>query len=340
MFKSFYLLLNITIIYNTFCSNAENNFNLEYSDKQGYTKENFNKDFKKTLEQIEKLPHILEEKRKEAEEKSKQNKNVYKHEVNYYSYLIPIAHNIKKGIEKLDIKEGEYEPSILNNMESILSYFLWNDSTTELGCHWRDINSIFEKKTASIYIEAEFSKIEFKLEMNRKALQLTSHVNQTIENIKEYIDQKESKGYQEIEDTKEYINQKESKIYQEIKNTKEYLHNEINDTKLYLKNELNDIKLYIDEKEKNIKDTVKKSIFSLSRISLCIIAGLFAYKAYNRLIDFYNNPDNIIKNTNRQKSIFHLFNKHIPQILNTLILISSVYYALRTPRLLEKIWQK
>lgn len=282
------------------------------------------------LANINNLPYETEEAYKKSQEKLKTgDKNIIKHEIEFYSHMIPLAERIKDQIKLSDIQESEYNNTIVIHLNNILSLFKWTDEITQAN-NWyavRDYTSLTNRKITTLNIEKELALIEVHLEKER----FIKKFENTLQ--KELLPEIQIKLIKTLNEfTEKIINPKEIKLHNTLENLEKNLNEK--ETKIY--NEINTIKDFITEKEENFKITIKRSINSLSRVSLCVIAGLFAHSIYNRFMNTYNQKT---ENNKIKKSNSAFFKKNFINIIDSCLFFAAIFYIFTTPSHLKEIWK-
>jgi hypothetical protein len=343
-------IISYPIIIN--CSEKESILQQEEIQKEKIIpeKESIVNQCKEILNNLAKLPEEMLKKKEEAKKKFDKalptafggSKDIYLYEYSFYNSLEPEAKNINEQIKLENIQEAEYNSTILTHLKTLQGYFNFNsDSPLAVNYAYRGIDQIAKEGLTQVKITAELLQLKSQLKFQR----LYQDCKKDLIKIDKYIDHKLTKKENELgEKIGNAFSEKISEIKDYIGITEEdgisirnYINKKENDYIQKYLEEIKKIKEYTNEKEKNIKNILEKSIFSLSRISLSIILGLFAYQTYNRLIKIYN--ENITKKQDL-KSLLKSLRKNITHIIDSCVLIGSTIYIINTPSYLNKIWEK
>jgi hypothetical protein len=317
---------------------SNTNFNSENEINNKKNEKTIISQCKEIIENLKKTPEIMTNKEQESLQKYQAamptgwggSKDIYLYEHAVFTSLAEEAKTISKQITSENIQDYECNPTILTHLQAIESCFEYNPNAPKaVNYAYRGIDQITYIVAKKTNIMAELFQLKSQLKFQRLYQELKNDTKKLDQYINDKITMKE-----------ETISNRIEHAYSEkIDEIKKYIGITNSDgvsIKEYIINESEKATNFINAKEKKIEQTTIKCIFSLSRISLCIILGIFANSAYKRIIDLYNNRTK--KKTYRH--FFDFFNKNIVSIIDFGLLIGSTLYCANTPKYLDRLWQK
>lgn len=296
------LLLLIYILSNTIILQSSDEEPIsEKNSNYKKNQENIACQCKEIIENLKKAPEIMLIQEQESSKKHHNGypsimgggKDIYLYERAVFTSLADEAKTIIKQITSENIQDYEFNCTILTHLQAIQSCLEFNSKAPYVVNYaYRGLDQIAYVYNKKINIMIELIQLKSQLKFQRLYQNATNDIKNFIHHTLRYLDDKEYKLSNHIEESY-------SKKLDEIKNYIGIKESDGISIKDYIENKTEIINTFINQKEKNLEQILKKSIFSLSRISFCIILGIFSHSAYQRLININNNKQ---KNKKTYKS--------------------------------------